>query len=112
LELGGLDEVHLPVTFNDVDFCLRIRERGLRNVWTPAAELLHFESASRGSDLTEEQRLRFGSECAYMRDRWGTVLDNDPYYNANFSRFDHLYRLSIPGRRISPWRRSAEGAMA
>lgn len=112
LEIGGLDEVHLPVTFNDVDFCLRVRERGLRNVWTPAAELLHFESASRGSDLTEEQRLRFENECRYMRDRWGTVLDNDPYYNANFSRFDHLHRLSIPSRRVSPWRRATEGAMA
>lgn len=112
LEVGGLDEIHLPVAFNDVDFCLRVQEHGLRNVWTPFAELLHLESASRGSDLTEEQWPRFDRECRYMRDRWGRTLDQDPYYNENISRIDHMYRLPIPGRRTPPWRRATEAATA
>lgn len=108
LDLGGLDEIHLPVAYNDVDFCLRVREYGLRNVWTPFAELLHLESASRGSDLTKEQWPRFERECRYMRDRWGAILDDDPHYNANISRIDHMYRLPLPGRRIPPWRPAAK----
>jgi GT2 family glycosyltransferase len=113
LEVGGLDEVNLPISFNDVDFCLRVRERGLRNVWTPFAELLHLESASRGKDVTPEQQERANRECRYMRDRWGALLDADPYYSANFSRIDHMYRLPRPGRRLPPWRRAAgeEGSL-
>jgi GT2 family glycosyltransferase len=79
-ELGGLDEENLRVQFNDVDLCLRMREKGYSIVYTPYAELYHHESVSRGHwsvDLTEN---------LYMRERWGEVLDNDPYYNANFSR--------------------------
>jgi hypothetical protein len=110
VQLGGLDEAHLAVSFNDVDFCLRVREHGLRNVWTPFAELYHLESASRGSDVAPENLARADRECRYMRERWGAALDSDPYYNANFSRLDHAYRLPIPGRRIPPWRRAAKGA--
>ena len=78
-EVGGLDEENLSVAYNDVDLCLKIRDRGYLIVYTPHAELYHHESASRGygkGDLTEHE---------YMRERWGKVLDNDPYYNPNFS---------------------------
>ncbi|HEX2741911.1 MAG TPA: glycosyltransferase [Rubrobacter sp.] len=79
-EVGGLDEENLPVGFNDVDLCLRIRERGFLITYTPHAELYHHESASRGHGGGDP------AEALYMRDRWGTVMDEDPYYNPNFSK--------------------------
>ncbi|MEA3275431.1 MAG: glycosyltransferase [Pseudomonadota bacterium] len=84
--VGGFDEVNLPVAFNDVDFCLRLREVGYRNLWTPYAELWHHESASRGPEDTLEKQRRFGKEIDYMRRRWGTTLDTDPAYNPNLTR--------------------------
>jgi GT2 family glycosyltransferase len=78
-EVGGLDEDNLPVAFNDVDLCLRIRERGYLIVYTPFAELYHYESASRGYKGNRAEGL-------YMRERWGKVLDEDSYYNPHFSR--------------------------
>jgi GT2 family glycosyltransferase len=103
-EVGGLDAENLPVSFNDVDLCLRLRERGLRIVWTPFAQLYHLESASRGKDRTVEQIDRASREADFMRARWGAVLDNDPFYNANFDRIDHCFRLAVPARRPRPWR--------
>lgn len=102
--VGGMDAEHLPVSFNDVDLCLRIREHGLRVIWTPFAELYHMESASRGQDQTATQIARAAQEADTMRGRWGTELDNDPFYNPNFDRGDHLFHLSIPPRRERPWR--------
>jgi GT2 family glycosyltransferase len=78
-EAGGLPE-HLPVQFNDVDLCLRIRERGYYIVYTPYAELYHHESVSRGHFSGDR------TENLYMRERWGEKMDKDPYYNPNFSR--------------------------
>ncbi len=85
-EVGGLDAERLKVAFNDVDFCLKVREAGYRNVWTPFAELYHHESASRGSDISEEKRARFVGEVETMMERWGEALENDPYYNPNLNR--------------------------
>jgi glycosyltransferase involved in cell wall biosynthesis len=84
-ELGGLDEVNLKVAFNDVDFCLRAREAGYRNVWTPYAELYHHESATRGYEDTPEKQLRFKDEVLYMKKRWGDSLTNDAAYNPNLT---------------------------
>src|SRR5215213_3264346 len=78
-EVGGFDEENLRVSFNDVDLCLRIRERGYSIVYTPYTELLHHESVSRGYRGDP-------AEILYMRARWGEVLDEDPYYNPHFSR--------------------------
>lgn len=83
-EVGGLDE-RLFVTFNDVDFCLRVRKAGYRNIWTPFAELVHHESASRGQDDTPEKQARFLREVSFMRERWGSLLDHDPFYHPLFS---------------------------
>ena len=91
---GGLNAADLPVAFNDVDLCLRLRRLGLRNIYTPFAELVHHESASRGHDLAPEHRARFDRECRFMRERWGSELDHDPFYNPNFSRIDGLFRLA------------------
>lgn len=78
-EVGGFDEKNLPTVYNDVDLCLRMRERGYTMVYTPYAELYHHESAKRDPRLDQ-------AVYAYMRKRWGETLDNDPYYNPNFSR--------------------------
>ncbi|WP_436295664.1 MULTISPECIES: glycosyltransferase family 2 protein [unclassified Variovorax] len=97
-QVGGLDEQHLPVAYNDVDFCLRLREAGYRNVWTPYAELLHHESATRGADITAEARERFEMESAYMRQRWGELLAADPAYNPNLTLDHEGFGLAWPPR--------------
>jgi GT2 family glycosyltransferase len=83
--VGGFDEVDLPVAFDDVDFCLRLRERGYRTVWTPFAEFIHHESASRGDDLRPERVDAFAREVAVMEKRWGHLLYRDPAYNRNLT---------------------------
>ena len=84
-EVGGLDEKNLPVAFNDVDFCLKLVQAGYRNVWTPHAQLIHHESASRGSDLAPDKRERFVSEVQFMEQKWGDRLFHDPAFNVNLS---------------------------
>ena len=84
-EAGGLEEAHLAVAFNDVDLCLKVREAGYRNLWTPYAELYHHESVSRGADDNAAKRTRAHAERDYMRRTWGEVLDHDPAYNPNLT---------------------------
>ncbi len=103
LEVGGFDEVNLAVAFTDVDFCLRLAECGYRHVWTPHAELYHFESASRGKDLSMEKAERLYREIAFMRRRWGEVLDTDPYWNPNLGLQDGMRRLSETPRHMPVW---------
>ena len=96
-EVHGLDE-QLAVAFNDVDFCLRVRELGYRNVWTPYAEMIHHESLSRGGDETPERRQRFVGEVNFMISRWGKKLCTDPAYNPNLT-FDYEdFSLAWPPR--------------
>lgn len=96
-QVGGLDE-QLEVAFNDIDFCLRLREAGYRNLWTPFAELYHHESASRGSDASPEKAERFQREVRRMEDRWRDLLRDDPAYNPNLS-LNHLnFELAFPPR--------------
>lgn len=96
--VGGLDETNLKVAFNDVDFCLRLRELGLRNVWTPYAELYHHESATRGEDVDPEKRARFVAEVDYMMQRWGDELVRDPAYNPNLTILHEDFGLAWPPR--------------
>jgi O-antigen biosynthesis protein len=107
-QAGGFDEEHLAVAFNDVDLCLKVIALGYQIIWTPFAELSHLESASRGSDLQPENQKRFQREIAIMRERWGTVLDNDPFYGPNFDHRRGDYRLASPPRRVKPWRRATK----
>ena len=81
--VGGLDETAFPVTFNDVDLCLKVGASGKAVVMTPRARLLHKESASRGLDLSREKNARARKETAALRDRWGGWLADDPFYNPN-----------------------------
>lgn len=108
-EVGGLDEVHLAVAFNDVDFCLRLMEAGYRNLWTPFAELHHKESASRGDDLVGRKAARFQAEVDYMRTRWGRLLDHDPYWNPCLSlTTQHREPAHAPrDNALTPWRAAA-----
>ena len=100
-QVGGLDEVELKVAYNDIDFCLRLRGAGYRNVWTPHAELFHHESATRGADIQPAQRARFDQEHAYMRRRWADVLAADPAYNPNLTVHAENFGLAWPPR--VPW---------
>lgn len=95
-EINGLDE-EFKVALNDVDFCLRIREKGYLNVFTPFAELYHYESISRGSDIEEaEKAKRYEQESERFRNRWKELLEKgDPYYNVNFSLDHSDYTLKI-----------------
>lgn len=83
--VGGLDEENLKVAYNDIDFCLRVREAGYRNVWTPYAELFHHESATRGDDAAPERKARHDGEVRYMLERWGKALLEDPAYSPNLT---------------------------
>lgn len=97
-EVAGLDEKNLTVAFNDVDFCLRVREAGYRNVWTPYAELYHHESATRGDENNPEKQARFLSEIRYMQKRWGDCLTNDPAYSPNLTLDHEDFGLAWPPR--------------
>lgn len=83
-QVEGLDE-SFAVAFNDVDFCLRVRDAGYRNVWTPYAEMIHHESLSRGQEDNPEKIARFQSEIQRMEQRWGAVLHKDPAYSPNLT---------------------------
>ena len=85
-QVNGLDEKNLAIAFNDVDFCLKVREAGYRNVWTPYAELVHHESISRGGEDSAEKIDRFNRETQYMKRKWKNVLSQDPYYSPHLSR--------------------------
>ncbi|MBZ0092100.1 MAG: glycosyltransferase [Sulfuricellaceae bacterium] len=100
-EAGGLDETNLKVAFNDVDFCLKVRELGYRNVWTPYAELYHYESATRGYEETPEKRSRFDQETVYMKKRWGALLLNDPAYSPNLTLDREDFSFAWPPRTAS-----------
>jgi len=96
-EVGGLDE-SFEVAFNDVDFCLRIAQRGYRNVWTPWAEMYHHESATRGYEDNPEKQARFSGEIDRLKARWGDTLQWDPAYSPNLSLESHNFTLAFPPR--------------
>ena len=98
-EAGGLDEA-LKVAFNDVDFCLRVREKGYLVVYDPYVELYHYESKTRGAEDTREKARRFYSEIEFMRSRWLNILkEGDPMYNPNLTltKCDYTLRNNQKG---------------
>jgi glycosyltransferase involved in cell wall biosynthesis len=101
-ETGGFDEKNFSVSFNDIDFCLRLRQRGLRIIWTPYANLIHHESASRGRQRTPQEEDQFLREAARFRDKWGAQLLADPYYNPNLSLTGSGYKIAFPPRIAAP----------
>jgi len=102
LSVDGLNEIDFPVAFNDVDYCLKLRQRGKRIVWTPFVHIIHAESASRGKDTSAEKAARAVKEMNNLKKRWGHELMHDPFYNPNLN-LDHLSGpfngLAIPPRK-------------
>jgi GT2 family glycosyltransferase len=98
--IGGFDET-MPLAYNDVDLCLRLRDAGWRIIWTPAAELVHHESASFGRHDMGTNAEQYARDVALMRQRWRPILNADPFYNPNLS-LEHGYRLAFPPR-VSVW---------
>jgi GT2 family glycosyltransferase len=107
-EVGGFDE-ELPIAYNDVDLCLRLTDRGYHSIYTPHAELVHHESATRGPDTSPEKRARLLRDQAWMRQRWGARLANDPYYNPNLTLDAEDLGLAYPPRVELPWRSVSVG---
>jgi GT2 family glycosyltransferase len=96
-EVGGFDE-GFAVSLNDVDFCLKLREKGYLNVFTPFAELYHYESLSRGLDLEGKNAERYNRESEHFRSKWKEVIEKgDPYYNPNFSLDRSDFSLNVEG---------------
>ena len=97
-EMGGLDEMNLSVALNDVDFCLRLRERGYLNIFTPYCEAVHHESTSRGYEEDPEKKIRFSKEIKYFQKKWKRFLDKgDPYYNPNLTLEREDFSQKSPG---------------
>jgi glycosyltransferase involved in cell wall biosynthesis len=97
-KVGGLNETELQIACNDVDFCLRLREAGYRNIWTPYAELYHHESATRGFEDTSEKQARFAKELEYMKKHWSDILQNDLLYSPNLTLDYQDFSLAYPPR--------------
>jgi GT2 family glycosyltransferase len=94
-QVGGFDE-RFVLIYNDVDLCLRLRQKGYVIVWTPWAELYHHESTTRGGDNTPQKQARVAGEVALLRSRWGDVLGTgDPYYNPNLTLQREDFSLRI-----------------
>lgn len=98
-QLGGFNDTDLAINFNDVDFCLRLRRLGLQVVWTPYANLIHHESATRGHHRSSEEQAQFAREASYMQRTWGGELLQDPFYNPSLALNLPGYELSFPPRR-------------
>ena len=94
LQVGGMDEA-MPISYNDLDLCLRVADLGLRNVLTPHAELHHDESASRGYHYWTEATDQEKSDEAQFRAKWGSRLERDPTYNPNFADKGTAYSLAL-----------------
>ena len=93
-ELGGLDETSFAVAYNDVDYCLKLWQKGLLNVYTPRAEAYHYESKSRGLDTTGENARRYEREKAAFYQKYRQWIDNyDPYYNPHFNNLFENFGL-------------------
>lgn len=88
-EVGGFDEQNLSVAFQDVDLCLKLNEKGYRNVYTPFAKLYHLES------VTKSEKIPNPLEDGYMKARWSKYISDDPYYNPNLTRQAEDYSLRL-----------------
>ena len=97
-QVGGLDEKHLAVAFNDLDFCLKLSAKGYRCVYAPDAVLYHHESVSRGHEDDPVKVARLQREAGFMYERWGPLIENDPFYSPNLSLDPPGFGLAWPPR--------------
>ncbi len=93
--VGGFDATNLKVAYNDVDLCLKVREAGYRNLFTPHAQLIHHESKSRGKKRSKEQQKQLRAESAYLLEKWGEGLFSDPAYNKNLTLLKEDFSLGF-----------------
>lgn len=93
LSVGGFDEKKLAVAFNDVDICLKLLNKGYRNLYLPQVKLLHHESYSRGMEDNPVKQARFSRETQTMKKRWNLILKNDPCYNPNLTLSDEQFNI-------------------
>jgi len=100
MDVGGLNETPSAAAFRDVDFCLKLMERGLRNVWTPHAELYNRGATPKAFDRTAPDALCSDQAASYLRQRWGHWIDNDPYWNPNLSLNAADIALAFPPRHF------------
>jgi GT2 family glycosyltransferase len=103
-EIGGMDETSLPVSYNDVDFCLRLGRHGYRIVWTPHAVLRHRESFSRRPDSRPENRARARAEYEAFLARWPSASQQDGAFSPNLARVADGTGFACPPRTRRPWR--------
>jgi len=94
-EVGGFDAINFAVNYNDVDFCLRLLQAGYRNLFCPDAVLIHHESKSRGTPTSADANAEWQREKQAMLNRWGTVLQADPYYSPHLSLLEENLSLTI-----------------
>lgn len=97
-QVGGFNAMELAIAYNDVDLCLRVKELGYRVVYTPFAELYHYESASRGSDTIKVNEIRLKKEAEYMYKMWSDLIANDPAYSPNLTLTSDSFSLAWPPR--------------
>jgi GT2 family glycosyltransferase len=88
IESGGFDEKDLPIAFNDVDLCLKVRALGFYNIYSPFVELYHYESASRGYEDTSEKQSRFNQQLRAFVRRHERHISKDPFYSPYYSLRD------------------------
>jgi GT2 family glycosyltransferase len=110
VEVAGFDEENLPITFSDIDLCLKLHAAGYRNLWTPFAELYHHESMSRGPDDSSANRARSERETQHFLSRWHEVIAADPYYSPNLSLYRDWPEPAWPPRARPTWAKVATGS--
>ena len=98
-EIGGFDEKHFPINFNDTDFCLRVKEKGYRVIFTPYAELYHYEHGTRKVDDDKDIK----KERKNFIKRWRKYVEEDPAYNINLSLYRNDYVIWAPRKRYCFW---------
>lgn len=102
-EVGGLDETLPPLTCRSIDFCLRLSERGYRNLWTPHAEFYAYAPTSQGDENAPEEQARLVQAMTTLDQRWGARLLYDPAYNSNLALDRESFLLAFPPRAQKPW---------
>ena len=103
--IGGFDEAVFPVAYGDIDFALKLRDRGLKILWTPGITLRHYESKTRGLDhLDPDRAARYAAERRRIEERWGTALEADPSVNPSWHRATLPFRLLSAPSPARLWR--------
>lgn len=103
-KIGGFDENRFPISYNDVDLCLRLRSMNWKNVYIPSVELYHYESMSRGRDDTYGKIVSHRTASRNMVLKYGSILRHDPFYNENLALDSEHVKLAFPPRVTKPWR--------